>query len=252
MCNVIIVDNDIESSEIMKAMIREHFANVILLPIATTRLELIEIADKYSIELAIINHDTLDCFKVHKFLLERFPNLKSIVTSRKADFKNAQKALRLGMIDYLLKPIDDDFIYALDRGIKSINQVSLLDIENNDNQNTSLTLQHKVLRFIHENYAESLTLDVLANYLNMSKYHVSRLVKSILGMNFSEYLLIYRVEVAKKELSTTDYPISEVAMNVGFNDSTYFTKKFKEVTGLTPKRYRQTYQGQVTIADVQV
>lgn len=250
MCNLILIEEDEQTSQCMQQMIRKYFANVIVLPVVATEEEFYELLEHQRVELAVINNETLDAFKVHKYLLERFPNLKTIITSEKEDFKMAQKALRYGMIDYLVKPIDQDFIYAMDRAIKSINQVSLLDIEKGSDQNTSLTLQHNILRFIHENYAEALTLDKLADFLNMSKYHVSRLVKSILGMNFSEYLLIYRVEVAKKELSTTDFPISNIAMNVGFNDSTYFTKKFKEVTGLTPKHYRQTYQGQIAVAGV--
>ncbi len=95
-----------------------------------------------------------------------------------------KKALRYGLIDYLVEPITNDFVYALDRGIQSINQISLLHVENNNEASPSLSLRHKILRYIHENYREHITLDTLADHLHLSRYHTSRLIKNTLGMTF--------------------------------------------------------------------
>ncbi len=157
--------------------------------------------------------------------------------------------MRYGLIDFLVEPITNDFVYALDRGIQSINQISLLHVENNNEASPSLSLRHKILRYIHENYREHITLDTLADHLHLSRYHTSRLIKNTLGMTFSLYLMIYRIEVAKKEISTSDRSINEISVRVGFNDPNYFSKKFKKATSYTPKEYRKIYRGKATVID---
>ena len=52
-----------------------------------------------------------------------------------------------------------------------------------------------------------------------------------------EYLNYYRIESACEQLLTTDYSITEVALNSGFNDASYFIKIFKKHRGITPKQY---------------
>ncbi|MDH6364151.1 two-component system response regulator YesN [Enterococcus sp. PF1-24] len=248
MCNVLIVDSDKKLIDQLIMITRAQFANVILLPAVKSVAELNKEMKKVKVDIAIVSNELQEnCFEIHQQLLTTNPNVKSIILSKTKDFDVAQKALRYGFIDYLTKPITEDFVYALDRAIQSINQVSLLNVEKSGNSNPSLHLQHQILRFIHENYHEQLTLSTLAEHLYLSKHYTSRLVKDILGMTFSEYLLIYRLEVAKKELSTTDLSVQEIATTVGFNDPNYFSKKFKQVTSYTPKQYRNIYHGIVTI-----
>lgn len=52
-----------------------------------------------------------------------------------------------------------------------------------------------------------------------------------------DYVNQYRIEQACHQLLTTDFPITEVAFNCGFNDSSYFIKVFKKYKGTTPKKY---------------
>ena len=47
-----------------------------------------------------------------------------------------------------------------------------------------------------------------------------------------------RVEEAKRLLTATDYPLSQIAVSVGFSDQSYFSKVFKQITGISPNRYR--------------
>ncbi|MHC5230071.1 helix-turn-helix domain-containing protein [Enterococcus sp. LJL99] len=254
MCNMLIVDKlGNPAVDQMIHFINKHFPNVILLPITQTKKEVHKLCTNQKIEIAIINVDVEeDCFEIHKELLLSNPNTKSILYSNSESFSIAQKALRYGLIDYLVEPINTDFIYALDRAIQSINQISLLNIEKNGDSSPSLNLKHQILRYIHENYNEHLTLDTLANSLHLSKYYTSRLIKNTLGMTFSMYLLIYRLEVAKKELSTSDLSINEISSKVGFNDPNYFSKQFKKITSYTPIQYRNTYKGIATIIDSRV
>ena len=54
-----------------------------------------------------------------------------------------------------------------------------------------------------------------------------------------EYLVAYRLRMAKKLLETTDMPVTEVALRCGFNSPSYFTKQFRENFGFTPKAVRK-------------
>ncbi|MGM0124130.1 hypothetical protein IGI37_001504 [Enterococcus sp. AZ194] len=248
MCNVLLIDHDSQSIKPIEQYVEAYFANVILFPAIQTYKQLDNIIKKHKIEIAIINTEIgIDCFDLHKRLVVSNPNTKSILFSSRGEFKIAQKALRYGIVDYLLTPIGTDFIYALDRAIQSINQISLLNVRNNHNTSRSFHLKNRILRYIHDQYAEDISLVTLSDYLHLSRDYTSRLVKDTLGMTFSLYLLIYRIEVAKKELSTSDLTVNEIAHRVGFNEPNYFSKKFKEVVHLTPTQYKKTYSGVGTI-----
>ena len=64
------------------------------------------------------------------------------------------------------------------------------------------------------------------------------LFKREMGMNFSVFLKKFRISHAKRLLKTTDMKIYEVAQECGYSNSNYFTKVFKEVTGISPAEYR--------------
>ena len=60
-----------------------------------------------------------------------------------------------------------------------------------------------------------------------------------MGINFNTYLNNKKIEYAKEVLKTTDTPILNIALDLGFEDCGYFIKVFKKSQGLTPKRYRE-------------
>ena len=60
-----------------------------------------------------------------------------------------------------------------------------------------------------------------------------------MGVSFSNYLNKIRIEQSKLLLKNTDFSIVEIAMEVGFEDQSYFSKVFKNLTKMTPKQYRQ-------------
>lgn len=101
----------------------------------------------------------------------------------------------------------------------------------------------KAVEYIEENYAKQIKLGDLSEYLNVSREHISRLFKEHVNKNFIDYLLITRINAAKNYLSTTTLRIYEIAHVVGFVDAGYFTKKFKELTGMKPKDFRNQYKG---------
>ncbi|NLI21058.1 MAG: response regulator [Clostridiales bacterium] len=97
---------------------------------------------------------------------------------------------------------------------------------------------NRCLQFIHTHYRENIALSDAAEAVNVSKSYLSLLFKQETGINFSKYLMTYRVEDAKRLLTGTTYKTYEVAEQVGFPNPYYFSKVFKDVTGLSCKEYK--------------
>ena len=95
------------------------------------------------------------------------------------------------------------------------------------------------IEFIQNNYASPITLSSISKRYFVSAEHFSRVFKSKTGFNFSEYVNIVRLQKAEamlKQLNTAQ--ITEVASACGFNDSNYFSLKFKELYGISPKKFQ--------------
>lgn len=96
-------------------------------------------------------------------------------------------------------------------------------------------------KYIHQHYAESLTLETLSNEVNLNATYLSSVFKRETNQSFLDYLTQVRVDAAKELLADTEIPISDVAEHVGYQDMKYFYKRFKKFTGLSPKDYRKLY-----------
>ncbi len=101
------------------------------------------------------------------------------------------------------------------------------------------TLINRIRQYMHEHYAENLSLSKIAqeHYLNPS--YLSQLFKSKTGENISRFLEDIRVEKARELLSSLSVSVVDVAFLVGYNDARYFSKVFKKNTGMLPSVYQE-------------
>lgn len=110
--------------------------------------------------------------------------------------------------------------------------------------NANLEFINKVLELLEENIAaESYTVDVLSGDMGMSRTSFYTKMKDITGQSPTDYMLAFKIERAKKLLASQDYTIGEIATMLGFCDSRYFAKRFKEVCGICPSKYIETVIG---------
>lgn len=93
------------------------------------------------------------------------------------------------------------------------------------------------VRYLDGHYTESTDVDSLAKLCYISKPHLFRLFKKELGMSPVEYRNHLRIERAKELLSDGECSVSEIAAMLGFDGSYYFSRIFKEYTGISPSRY---------------
>ncbi|MCI5859425.1 MAG: response regulator [Blautia sp.] len=95
------------------------------------------------------------------------------------------------------------------------------------------------VRYIRHNYNRNITLEEIAKSVNLSKVYFSQLFKNETGMNFTDFLIQFRIEEAAKLLKSTDMKVYEIAEQVGIPDQHYFNRLFKNITGVTPKKFRE-------------
>ncbi len=96
----------------------------------------------------------------------------------------------------------------------------------------------QAVQYISQNYNTPLTLEETAKHVHLNPSYFSTLFKQSFGSSFKEYLNYIRIEESKNLLTNTSYSIIDIAIAVGFENQSYFTKVFKKHTGLTPKQYR--------------
>lgn len=97
----------------------------------------------------------------------------------------------------------------------------------------------QVANYINSHYNEELSRDDLASMVYLNPDYLSRKFKEEKGISISSYIMVQRVEKAKELLRTTSFPINVVAMEVGYDNFAYFTKVFRNKTGLSPNEYRK-------------
>jgi two-component system response regulator YesN len=97
-----------------------------------------------------------------------------------------------------------------------------------------------VLAYMNENYHLDLSVEMIAEQVNLNHAYVSRMFKQEVGKTMLEYLTLKRLEVSKVLLNETEQTILEIAINVGYNNVNSFIRFFKRYEGLTPGDYRKT------------
>ena len=96
----------------------------------------------------------------------------------------------------------------------------------------------RTVEYIADHFDQPLSIQSLADELEVSPSYFSALFSKCMGIGFHEYLTRFRVEEARQLLTATQYPINEIAVTVGYADQSSFTKAFKRVTGITPYQLR--------------
>lgn len=93
--------------------------------------------------------------------------------------------------------------------------------------------------YIEGHYSENLSLKDISTNAGINHTTLTALMKEQFGLTAIEYLMKYRISVAKKELAFTDVPIKDIANMVGFKTVQHFTRIFKELTKTTPAEFRK-------------
>ena len=96
--------------------------------------------------------------------------------------------------------------------------------------------------YVAENFCDpNISLISVARHVGLSSAHFSTVFSQTLGRSFINYLTAMRIEKAKSLLANTNMKLSDIAMEIGYNEPNYFSHVFRKVEGMTPKEYRNLY-----------
>jgi YesN/AraC family two-component response regulator len=102
-------------------------------------------------------------------------------------------------------------------------------------------IYNDITDYIGYHACENLRVSEIADYFGYNEKYLSTFFKKRTGISLKQFMLQTKMDVAMAELSDTNHSISQIAYNVGFNDTHNFTNSFKKITGLTPSAYRESY-----------
>lgn len=169
-----------------------------------------------------------------------------------AEFDYAREGLRLGAVDYLLKPVDREKLVesvhrALElnkerkRSSRVVKQWAQIhggqpELPEGHVKNEGIA---KAIAYMQQHLNEENSVKVVAQAVNLSPSYFSVLFKESTGLTFSEYLNKLRQRKSKELLLTTDLDVNLIADEVGYQSSSYFIRVFRETEGVTPKQYRE-------------
>ena len=172
-------------------------------------------------------------------LRSEFPEMQISILTGYRDFDFCQKALRLGVARFLLKPSNME---ELEEALQIMTQRCGKDGEPEEEtaDNASGFIVRNAIAYMEEHYQEKLTLNKVADQIYVSQWHLSKLLNKQEGKNFSEILNQIRINKAKDLLKAPALRIVDIAEQVGFMDVAHFSRVFKKTAGVSPNEYRNT------------
>lgn len=238
---VLLVDDEKSIRTGMGYLIRSNFHHVHVLE-ASNGIEALECIKKQEQKPILIILDIrmpgMDGLMLCECLKEQGITIKTAILSGYQDFDYARKAIRFGVADYLLKPVNpSDIVRLIGEALKEC-----VDDSAEDDFGDLLQVRQvveRVRKWIHDNLDKEVTLQEISNDLHYTPNYLSTLFKKVIGIGFQEYLIQCRMRRAKHLLKDPSYKIYEIAIKVGYNNAKAFSMTFRKEFGVVPTEYRK-------------
>ena len=214
---------------------------------AANGVEALEAVERLEPSLIItdLKMPQMDGLEMLRRLRERGNNVYTIILTAYDSFEYAQTALRLGAVDFLLKPFRDgeleEAVLALKKKIgdgEGAQEAPMLyQLKKGDKSKYVL----EAMDYIGAHYSEpGIGVAAIAEHLGISEGHLSHLFKKETDYTLLNYLTRYRMHQAMEQLRDCRVKIYEVAEAVGYRDVTHFSATFKKLVGVSPSEYQDT------------
>lgn len=171
-----------------------------------------------------------------------FPRMQIAVLTGYRDFEYAQRAIRLGVSRFLLKPSKmDELEEALACMTDVLDRLPPEEKEEEPDTAANSFIVRQAKGYIVEHCAEKLSLQEVADHCFISQWHLSKLLNRHLGQTFYDLLNAERMHRAKELLEDPALRISEIAERVGYADTAHFSRVFKRLEGVSPGEWRNLH-----------
>ena len=219
-----------------------------------------------------ISMNNMDGLAMVAAIKSEFPDIEVCLLTGYRNFEYAQRAIKLGVTRFLLKPSKmdeiEEAIQAMTDNLRSNGNMGaqiidhLWDMQNEEDRylyetfiqnkpeskegaepkargsEANIYVIKKALQYILHNYTQKLGLTDVAEACFVSSWHLSKLLNQYTGRGFFEIINIIRLDEAKRLLTDTNERIADISDKVGFQDVAYFSRIFKTYIGMSPKDYR--------------
>ena len=216
---------------------------------ASNGAQALEAVERYDPSLIItdLKMPVMDGLEMLRQLRERGNNAFVIILTAYDSFSYAQTALRLGAVDFLLKPFHDG---ELEQAVTRLKQRMDRAGQGGENGPAPLPLPElkkgdkskyvlEAMAYIGEHYHEpNIGVAAIAQHLGISEGHLSHTFKKETDYTLLNYLTRYRIHRAMELLRDCRLKVYEVAEQVGYRDIAYFSATFKKLVGMSPSEYQ--------------
>ncbi|MDR0395833.1 MAG: helix-turn-helix domain-containing protein [Oscillospiraceae bacterium] len=167
----------------------------------------------------------------------------TIILSGFPNFRYAQRAISLGVFEYLLKPIEDSQLcMALDRAAAQFRRTRDNPVRSFPPRNAMV---EQAKKYVYDHISQNISRQDIANHVNLTPEYLSTFFKRETGHTISDFIKAERIAFAKRLLRQTNLPISAISDNVGFDSLSYFSAVFHSATGRTPREYRKSADAEI-------
>lgn len=241
MYNTLVVDDEFWMCEGLKVVIEQCCPDFTVTDMAYDGQEAVGYMEKNEYDLVVtdIRMGEMDGLQLIEEMHERGWDIPVVVISGYDEFEYARKALRFGVIDYLLKPLDRQEIKDV---LQNLKETRLTDKDGDSKEDLLESGMHIVdylKKMVEHHYMDDLGIAPLANKTGYNPSYLSRVFKLDTGMGFIQYLTKKRMSVACQYLLETDLTVADIAKKSGYMDDKYFSRIFKKEFGIPPGEYRE-------------
>ncbi|NGM82061.1 response regulator [Paenibacillus sp. 7124] len=179
-----------------------------------------------------------------------------IILSGYDEFGLARQAIRLGVTEYLVKPLEQEqLLGALERAKQQVELKkkydALIQAASESEEEIYASLMKlpvgsshyvsKMIEYVREHYADKISINDLVDRLGISAAYLNRKFKSETTYTFNDFLNRYRIQRAMDKLKSGEGKIYTIASDVGFRDYKYFIAIFKKYANCTPGQYQEQF-----------
>ncbi|KRE75033.1 response regulator transcription factor [Paenibacillus sp. Soil750] len=242
MYKIILVDDEKWVRVVLRKAVEQTKLPVAIMQECGNGLEALDALQHHQADLVIsdIKMPVMDGIGLAEQLALKSVNV--ILVSGYDDFQLAQKAIRYGVKDFLLKPVETEAMAdCLRRWIQereSREEALRTDISviNSD----ELSAIARVQQFVMANVHKEISLTDAATLVHLNPSYLSQLFKQQTGGKFVDFVIEMRMDEAKRLLVKTSLRVSEIAERLGYADISYFSSTFKKITTYSPLEYRKS------------